>query len=168
MLEKKAGWRVGQGLMRAGLAAALVGVYVVAGRPARVMLTERVALPALRAVDTQRAASFSVERAGRLMIRMRRDENDAPSGFRAPAGTLWLVPAMMLIALCPRRPYWAYLWLLHLGLGLLSVAALAAGLAWGDAGFVANGFLRAYAIPAVSFAAPVLMWRQARRRAGNE
>lgn len=157
-------------MLGAGLALLLVGVYVVLWRPGRAMLVKHVAAPALQAVGTSRADRFTVASGG-LMAQVRAPAREGGraeqvGSFRAPAGAvLWLVPAMMLIAHFPRRPYWAYLWLLHLVLGLLSVAALAAGLAWGDAGFVANGFLRAYVVPAVSFAAPVLMWRRGRARA---
>jgi hypothetical protein len=156
-------YAVKRALIRVGLAALLVGVYVGAWRPMRVVLTERVASPVLRAVDTSRAERFAIEGGG-VTIQMR-GEDGAESEFRATGGfVLWLLPALLLLMYAPRRPYWLYLWLLHVGLGLLSLGALAAGLAWSDAGFAANDFLRSYAFPAVSFAVPLLMWRWGRAR----
>jgi hypothetical protein len=89
------------------------------------------------------------------------------AGFRATGGFLWLVPALLLLVRFPCRPYWWYLWLLHLAMGALSLAALAVGLAWSDVGFVVNDFWRTYAVLAISFAVPVLMWRHGTTAAGS-
>ena len=147
-------WR--SGLVRAALAALLIGAYVGSWLPMRTVLTTQLAAPALRAVETPRAAQFAVRGRG-MMIQVHGRKRTA--GFRATGGLLWLVPALVLLTRFPRRPYWCYLWLLHLGMGALSLGALAAGLAWSDAGFVVNDFWRTYALPAISFAVPVLMWR---------
>jgi hypothetical protein len=157
-------------VLGAGLALLLVGVYVVLWRPGRAMLVKHVAAPALQAVGTSRADRFTVA-GGRLMAQVRAPAREGGraeqvGSFRAPAGAvLWLMPAVLLLFLFPRRPYWLYLWLLHLGMGGLSLGLLAGGLAWTDAGFAANSFWWTYGVPAVSFAAPLLMWRRGRARA---
>lgn len=148
-------WR--SSLIRVGLAALLIGVYVGGWRPMRTMLTTQLAAPVLRAVETPRSAQFAVRDRG-MMIHVQGTGRTAV--FRATGGLLWLVPALLLLIRFPRRPYWCYLWLLHLGMGALSVGALAVGLAWSDAGFLVNDFCRTYALPSISFAAPLLMWRR--------
>jgi hypothetical protein len=162
-------YAVKRALIRVGLAALLVGVYVGAWRPMRAALAGQVAAPTLRAVDTSRAERFTVA-GGEMMTQVRAPAREGRhaeqvGAFRAPAGAvLWLMPAVLLLFLFPRRPYWLYLWLLHLGMGGLSLGLLAGGLAWTDVGFAANSFWWAYGVPAVSFAAPLLMWRWGRAR----
>ncbi len=119
-------------------ALALLAVYVAVWQPARTWLAQSVAYPALASVHTERSGRFALdaERHPRSVYVLDASDpaGEARAVFHAPAGRVFLVAALVLIALFPFRPYWLYLWGLHLALGALSFIALLAGLGWTEAG----------------------------------
>ena len=157
----------------AGAAGALafLALYFGAWQPVRVWLAQSVASPALASVHTDRSGRFTLDAGRHPRSVYVLDAND-PAGearavFHAPAGRAFLIAALALIALFPFRPYWLYLWGLHLALGALSFVALLAGIGWTDAGLVLHTFLDRYVTLAVSMAAPLVAWPGFRRRIGR-
>lgn len=142
-----------------GLLAALVLliVYIFLWRPARAWLTQRVAYPALAAVETERSARFTVvPGANPRVVEVRATEGGKSFSFGAPGGIRFLLPGLLLVGLYPRRPYWFYFWLYHLGLGMLLLVLLAVGIGWSGAGFTLHTFLSRYIIDATSLAVALL------------
>jgi len=63
-----------------------------------------------------------------LSVSVSPTDSDLPSGgLRAPAGILFLGPAVLLALFFPRRPFWLYFLSLHLVLGALELGAAALG-----------------------------------------
>ena len=162
-------------LVGLAFAALLFAAYVVALRPARVWSARSVAKPAFEHIDTPRARS--------LQILQTDDRPEAvfalPSGMTSlavservqqpdvaqwvpPAGILFLLPALFLIAAFPREPYWLYLLGYHLAVGLVSFGVFALGVAYSEAAFDLYRFSRTYLTEAVSLAVPALIWLRAR------
>lgn len=148
-------WAVG-----AVLAAGLVAVYFTAWRPARALLTQHVAHPALTSIETARGRRFqSTFRRGSLRIGLHSPQPGVgATDYHAPAGRDFLLPALLLALLFPYRPYWLYLWGFHLAVGALFLGLVALGIAWTDAAFVLQRFLEAYVVQALSLGAPLLAW----------
>ena len=140
------------------LAALLVAAYVAVLRPARVILTCHLSYPSLEAIETERAQRFRIKlRDGNLSIGLRSSTPSVAAGsFRAPAGILFLLPALFLVAFFPYRPYWLYIGGFHLVLGALQLGAVVMGLGWTDWGFTLNRFLNGYLIQGGSLAVPIL------------
>ena len=157
------------------LAALLFAAYVVALRPARVWSASAVARPAFERIDTPRARGLQI-----LQTEARPEAVFAlPSGMPGaavaervqqpdvaqwvpPAGILFLLPALFLIAAFPRDPYWLYLLGYHLAVGLVSFGVFALGVAYSEAAFDLYRFSRTYLTEAVSLAVPALIWLRAR------
>lgn len=142
-----------------GMAVLLLIVHMTVWREARNLLARHVAYPLVAAVDTDRAAQFDLdaESFDRTITAVRADAGaeGEMEVYRVPANMDYLLAALVLIALFPRRLYWLYLWLAHLGVGALALAAFAVGLGWTDAGFAVGVFLRVYILRAVSLLAVV-------------
>jgi len=142
-----------------GMAVLLLIVHVTVWREARNVLARHVAYPLVTAVDTDRAAQFDLdaESFDRTITATRADAGaeSAMEVYRVPANMDYLLAALVLIAMFPRRPYWFYLWLVHLAVGALALAAFTVGVGWTDAGFAVGVFLRVYALRAVSLLAVV-------------
>lgn len=141
-----------------GMAVLLLIVHVTVWREARNLLARHVAYPLVAAIDTERAASFELDAASfdRTITAVR--EGAAPGAmevYRVPANMDYLLAALVLVAMFPRRLYWWYLWLAHLTVGVIALAAFAIGVGWADAGFAAGFFLRVYVVRAVSLLAVV-------------
>lgn len=152
-------------------AAALLAVYVAAWRPLRAAFAEHVAYSALAAIETERAQRFRLDRASVPRTVIVRQDEAAPFVFTAPAGFLFLGPALLLIGLFPFKPYWLYYALVHLALGLLDLLAVGVGVGWSAWGFEGHRFLHQYVVTAVSLAAvPVALVREggAGRRRAND
>jgi len=140
------------------LALGLIVVYVTAWRPARALLTQHVAYPALTSIDTERSRQFryAFER-GALRIGIQAAQSGVDTApYRAPAGSDFLVPALLLALLFPYRPYWLYFWGFHLAVGVLFLLFIALGIAWADVAFALKQFLEQYVVQALSLSAPLL------------
>lgn len=153
--------------VRVALVGLLVAVYVVAWRPARDVLAERLVAPALQHVETERSRSFAVAASGRS-VTIRRPGPPAPVlTLRVPAGILFVLSGALLLALYPTRPYWLYLWAYQMGLGAVSVGLLALGLAWTDGAFSAVRVLSGPFYMGTSLAAPLVAYGVRSRRLGT-
>ena len=174
---------VGRHPKRWGLAlAVLLAVgYVVALRPARLWVARHVAYPLLQQVDTNRSRGYVVTRIARrpdavfavprdlLPPRVATDaEADAvvrarvPPQWAAPVGVIFLLPAMFLAALFPSRPYWLWLLVYHVVLGVVSFGVFAVGLAAWAPAFKLYTFARTYMAETVSLVVPLLLALAAR------
>jgi hypothetical protein len=149
----------------AGAAAAFALVYVLLAPPARRWVAEAVVAPALASLP--RAAGLEVLPTADPPSVVVGTAGAALAAYSIPLGVLFFIPALLLLAVAPDRPYWlifaAYLVLV----GLIDLAA-AAGIHWGRAGFVLHEFLDGYVIRPTSIAVPLWMLyalpRSGRRR----
>jgi len=127
-------------LQRGALVGLLVIAYVGVIRPARTWMGPNVLAPIVQSVDTERAATHRV-RAAPMTVIVTGGPDGARTTMRSPGGILFLLPAVILMAVYPRRPYWlavaAYVVLFDAALLLL----LCAGVAWGDWAFALFAFL---------------------------
>ncbi len=141
----------------------LVG-YVGAIRPARAWLAADVALPLFATVDTPRARSFDVGRpptqptAVLAVLEGEGPDADGAALWTAPAGVLFVLPAMFLALAFPARPYWLSLLAYHLAVGAGALAVVGLGLGWVEGAFALSTFSRTYLTEAVSLAVPLLLW----------
>ena len=164
------GRRVRRVLFGLAMAALLLAVHMSAWRAVRNAFIPHVAYPIVASIDTPRAKSFvlDAESYDRTITAVRAGrETDS---YRAPANMDFLLAALVLVAMFPRRPYWFWLWLAHLALGGLALAAFVVGVGWSDAGFAAGTFLRLYAARAASLLAVLAVLTPAwadRLRAGT-
>ncbi len=122
---------VRRGLLGLGLAGLLLGLYfTVWGTTLRSAYIAHVARPVLEAaLPAPDAWTLHTTGNGRV-VALRSASGDRTVSHTAPARVRFLLPALFLALVAPRRPYWLYLWAGHCGLALLSLAALALGL-WG-------------------------------------
>lgn len=151
-------------LLGAGLAALLLAVHIGAWRPARNLLVQRLAHPAVVAVETARSSGFEVGvgPSGRELVAVP-VAGGGGEVFRAPAGMEYLAAALVLIAAFPRRRLWLWLWGAHVALGLVAFAGFVVGVGWAEAGFALNFLVRVYAAPAASLLALAAAFAPGRR-----
>ena len=173
----ESGWRAAVArrprLWGAALALALLALYVVAMRPARHWVAEHVAYPAFASIETPRAQALTVARtpgrpdavwayptalaAGRDAQTVVYQDRDAVAEWAAPAGVIFLLPALLLVAVYPGRPFWLWLLGYHVALGLVSGLVFALGVAYVEAAFAVYTFSRTYLAEAVSLVVPLLL-----------
>ncbi len=138
------------------MAVLLLVVHMTAWRAARNAFAGYVAYPLVAAIDTERSAGFTLdaESFDRTVTATREGAGpDAVEIYRSPANMDYLLAALVLIAVFPRRRYWLWLWLVHLALGAVALGAFAVGVGWADAGFAVGTFLRVYLLRAASLLA---------------
>jgi len=138
---------------RSLLVGLLLAAYIWVWRPARAWIGTNVLVPAVQSVETERARSFDV---APQPLGVSVSSETMGTGMRAPGGILFLLPALLLVAAFPRRPYWLYLWGYHLGLGALLLGTLCLGVAWADGAFTVHQFLKGPVRTGTSLAAPIL------------
>ena len=155
------------------LAVALLAAYAVAVRPARMWAAEHVAFPALAAIDTDRARGFAVTqipgRADAVWAIPRAllatatpsdvvyGQRDRVAEWAVPVGVLFVLPAMLLVAVFPTRPYWLWLLGYHVAIGLAGFAVFALGVAYVEPAFALYTFSRTYLTETVSLVLPLLL-----------
>lgn len=132
------------------LALGLLLVHVGPWRVVRDVLVRHVAFPVVASVETPRAGGLTLVLSPRTITAAGRE-----AVYRSPANLEYLVAALVLIAAFPRRPYWFWLWLAHLALGLAGFGAFVLGVGWTDVGFEAGAFVHDYLAPALSLLALV-------------
>ena len=160
-------------LWGAVFAVALLAAYAVALRPARMWVAERVAYPALAAIDTPRARTLAVVRLDgradavwavpRALVgpaspaEVVATERAAVAEWAVPVGVLFVLPAMLLVAVYPTRPYWLWLLAYHVAIGLAGFAVYALGVAYAEPAFALYTFSRTYLTESVSLVLPLLL-----------
>lgn len=150
-------------LWGAAFALALLAAYVGVIRPVREAVAQNVAYPIFAAVDTPRAQGFDVVQPGRrpeavFVVPAGTDPEDHPIVWAAPAGVIFLLPAMFLLATFPTRPYWLYHLAYHAVLGLGTIVLYALGIGWIPAAFDVHQFARTYVSEGVSLTIPLLLY----------
>jgi hypothetical protein len=153
------------------LAVGLLVGYVTVLRPVREVVAQVVAYPVFSAVETERSAGFEVVQPARRPEAVfvypageapppeaPPSEGPDPIVWAAPAGVIFLLPAMFLIAAFPTRPYWLYLLGYHLALGLGTIVLFAAAIGWVSWAFEAHQFARTYVSEGVSLTIPLLLF----------
>lgn len=148
------------GLVLAGLL--LVG-YIGVLRPVRELVAQHVAFPIFASVDTERSTQFDVVQPNRraeavFVLPAGADTDDERVVWAAPAGVIFLLPAMFLVAAFPTRPYWLYLLGYHLVLGVGTIVLFALGIGWIPAAFDLHQFARTYVSEGVSLTVPLLLF----------
>jgi hypothetical protein len=137
--------------LRALLVASLLGAYVYGWSPYGRTATSRAGAVALQRAIATTSAAWSV-RVGpeghRLTLQSSSESRSV--GWTAPAGVRFLLPALGVALLAPRRPYWLWLWGGHLVLGALGIALLCLGVATGEVWFVLYDGLTQYLVDAFS------------------
>ena len=160
------------------LAGFLLVAYIGGIRPVREWSASHIAYPAFEAIDTPRSHALQLvqtpERPEAVFALPREvgDRDEIQTLVRqpdvaqwvAPVGVLFVLPAMFLIAVFPLRPYWVYLLIYHLAVGVLSFGVFALGVGYLDAAFELYRFSRTYLTEAVSLGVPALIWLRARTR----
>lgn len=155
------------------LAVALLALYVVALKPARLFVAEHVAYPAFASIETPRAEALTVARtpgrpdavwayptalaAGRDAQTVVYENRDAVAEWAAPVGVIFLLPALLLVAVYPSRPFWLWLLGYHVVLGVVSAFVFALGVGYVEAAFAVYTFSRTYLAEAVSLVVPLLL-----------
>jgi len=140
------------------LALLLLVAYFTAWRPVRMEIMTSAVQPALQAAAAGSGAQVRVI-AGGGAIRIQQPEGRFPSkgGFPAPAGVPFLLPALFLVVLAPRRPYWLLFWAGHVLLSGVLVLGWALALQGVDAGGYVATFTKAYGVDAYSLLVPMLV-----------
>ena len=138
--------------VRALLVAALVGLYACVWRPyGRTAAVHSGAVPILRATAGEPPNGWTVQaRPGGRRLALRGPAVDRSISWTAPAGVRFLLPALGVALLAPRRPYWLLLWGGHVALGALGLGLLCLGVAGSGVGFVLYDVLTRYLIDAFS------------------
>lgn len=137
--------------LRAFLVVFLLGAYVYAWAPyGRTAATMAGAAALRRAVpDSHPQWSVQIRPEGHRLT-LQSPSASRSIGWTAPAGVRFLLPALGVVLLGPRRLYWLYLWEGHLVLGALGIFFLALGVATGAFWFVLYDALTQYLVDAFS------------------
>lgn len=138
--------------VRALLVAALLGGYFYAWRPyGRTAATQFGGVPLLQATAGASPDGWTVRaRPGGRRLTLQAPSGDRSFRWTAPAGVRFLLPALGVALLAPRRLYWLLLWGGHVALGALGLALLCLGVATGEAWFVLYDALTRYLVDAFS------------------
>ena len=134
--------------VRALLVVALVGTYAYAWRPyGRTAAVHSGAVPILRATagGSPNGCTVQARPGGRRLV-LRTSTGDRSFGWTAPAGVRFLLPALGVALLAPRRLYWLLLWGGHVALGALGLGLLCLGIAGSGIGFVLYDVLTRYLV----------------------
>lgn len=154
-----------------GLALLLLVAYFGAVRPARVWLAEDVAGPAFYAIETERSERFVLQQPeGRRSVVLAVPRDATPEDveartaqWSAPIGSLFVMPALFLIAVFPLRLYWLALLLYHAVLGAVAFVLFYLGLGWFAPAFMLYDFSQTYVAETISLVLPLLLWLAGRR-----
>jgi len=146
-------------ILRVLLAGLLLGAYVYAWRPyGRTVAAQSVAAPILRAVTETSPEGWTVHiRSGGRRLTLRSPSRSQSLGWTAPAGVRFLLPALGVILVAPRRLYWLGLWGGHLVLGALGLALLGLEIVAGGPWLVLYDALTQYVVDAFSLGVAALV-----------
>jgi exosortase/archaeosortase family protein len=148
--------------------------YWTVGREARAWAAREVATPIVEAANARHQIyAIDGESTARAVLVRRWTPDGRPGSVRtyfpAPAGGVqFLLPAIILAFLYPKRGYWAYFGLGHLVIGILALACLAWGVTGSAVGLYLFHLCQRYVMQAYSVAAPLLLFATARRPVSTE
>jgi len=148
-------------LQRAVLAGLLLTAYLWAWTPARTAWTTHGAALVERVMDAADANGTVSARPAAHTLRVQTG-GDTTTGYTAPAGVKFLLPAGVLLLVVPTRPRLGLFFAGHLLLGGLALGLLAGGAAGLPGGLGLSRFLQAYGVDAYSLAVPVFVWMRPR------
>lgn len=146
------GWR--RTAIGFGAAAAFAVVYLLVAPPARRWTAEHVAAPILDAAAGRGGGVVVTPRDDPPSVMVSAGANEL-AAYSIPLGVLFFVPTLLLLAIAPDRPYPLVFIAILLTLGLVDLAAVAAGLQWGRAGFIVHSFIESYVTRPASIAVPL-------------
>jgi hypothetical protein len=153
-------------LERGFLVALLVVAYVEVIRPARSWMGPNVLAPVVQSVDTERSEAHRVQGAPMTVTVVGPD--GSRSTMRSPGGILFLLPAVILIAAYPWRPYWLAVAAYVVSFDAVLLALLSAGVAWGDWAFALFAFLSGDVRMGTLLGFPLVVFWLRRRDESNE
>jgi hypothetical protein len=141
------------------LAACLFAAYLTVWQPVRTVMLTGVANPVLQQVALGSPdASVHLNRSAQVLrIRYGPERGDRTS-VPAPAGVPFLLPALFLCILAPRRPVWLFFLLGHVGMSGLVVISWAVALQGSGVAIHVAQALGSYGIDAYSLMIPALVW----------
>ena len=148
--------RVQQAAIRAALIGLFLAAYVWIWRPARDTIARHVMTPALAQVETARAQQFRITSAERVVEVRRARSGAIVEAMDTPAGILFVIATVVLLAVVPKRPYWLAVGAYQMALGAVMLGALAIGVGWAAWGFELFRFLDEVFYRATSLAAPLV------------
>lgn len=148
-------------LQRVVLTGLLLAAYLWVWTPARTAWTTQGAALVERVIEVTDGTATVTARPPTHTLRVAPD-SDSTTGYTAPAGVKFLLPAGVLILLVPQRPRLGLFFAGHLLLGGLSLALLAGGAAGLPGGLAMADFVQAYGVDAYSLAVPVLIFVRSR------
>ena len=139
--------------LRAVLTSLLLGLYLYGWSPyGRTAFTRHVAAPALSAAASPDWTVTVRDGGQRLTL----SSASRSIGATAPAGVRFLLPALGLVLLAPKKLYWLGLWGGHVVLGLLGLGFLVMGLWELSVGFALHDATTTYLLDALSLGVAVL------------
>lgn len=158
-----------------GLCLVLALAYVALWNPLRGAWTQHVARPLASLSSEHGARGLAVVPTGvnahTLRVVEQATGESLARGYTAPAGLLFIVPALGLALCFPRRGYWLYVLGGHLLVGALALVAFVLGVGPWPYGLVVQRFAETTLAEVVSLAVPLLALvahRSSRTRRGVE
>jgi hypothetical protein len=148
-------------LHRAVLAGLLLAAYLWAWTPARTAWTTQGAALVERVLDAADATGSVSARPAAHTLRVQTG-SDTTTGYTAPAGVKFLLPAGFLVIVAPGRPRLGTFFTGHLLLGGLGLALLVGEAAGLPGGLGLSRFVQTYGVDAYSLAVPVFVWARTR------
>ena len=141
------------------LAVCLFAAYMTVWQPVRTVLLTNVADPVLQQVALGNpGTAVRLNRSAQVLrIQYGPERNDRTS-IPAPAGVPFLLPALFLCILAPRRPVWLFFLVGHIGMSGLVVISWTVALQGNGVAIHVAQALGSYGIDAYSLMVPALVW----------
>jgi hypothetical protein len=141
------------------LAACLFVAYLTVWQPVRTVMLTGGANPVLQRVALGNAdASVRLNRSAQVLRIQYGPERSDRTSVPAPAGVPFLLPALFLCILAPRRPVWLFFLLGHVGMSGLVVISWTVALQGSGVSIHVAQALGSYGIDAYSLMIPALVW----------
>ena len=143
------------------LAVCLFVPYLTVWQPVRTVMLTGVANPVLQQVALGNPdASVHLDRSAQVVRIKYGPERGDRTSVPAPAGVPFLLPALFLCILAPRRPAWLFFLFGHVGMSGLVVIGWAVALQGSGVAIHVAQALGSYGIDAYSLMIPALVWAQ--------
>lgn len=155
-MERLTGWN--DLLQRLGLVLVFCVVFFLLWQPMRQLAAGYVAAPILEMLaSTGDTVSEVMVRPKPPAVFLGFPEGREPVTVSVPAGLYFFLPAVFLLLVAPRKPYWFVQLLFVLGLGVLEFLCAAIGVLGVQFGFVAHEFVARQLVRALSIAIPLIL-----------